>query len=72
MPVNFDAANFFTRRLVDGHQPRASGETVAEIRRMGFSLVDQDEVTFDPEPAEFGQQVDWDAVDAERYALLPC
>ena len=51
---------------------RATGETVAEIRRLGFGLADEVDPHFDPEPADFGQVVDWDAMDAERYALLPC
>jgi hypothetical protein len=50
---------------------RATGETVAEIRHMGFSFADEAEPGFDPEATEYGQQVDWDAIDAERYALLP-
>ena len=51
---------------------RATGETVAEIRRLGFGLADEVDPSFDPEPAGFGRVVDWDAVDAERYGLLPC
>ena len=50
---------------------RATGETVAEIRRMGFGFADEVEPGYDPEPTEFGRHVDWDAIDAERYALLP-
>ncbi len=45
----------------------ATGETVAEVRRRGFSLADPDEVAHDPE-----RYVDWDAVDRDRYALMPC
>ena len=51
---------------------RATGETITEIGHRGFSLVNPDEVSFDPEPDDAGRYVDWDAVDAERYALLPC
>jgi len=31
---------------------RVTGETVSEIRRMGFQLADPDEVSHDPEPSE--------------------
>jgi hypothetical protein len=51
---------------------RATGETVREIRRRGFELVDPADVDFDPEPnATAPQIVDWDALAAERIALLP-
>ena len=49
----------------------ATGETISEIRRMGFGLADPDSVAFDPAPEE-GLYVDWDAVDQHRYGLLPC
>jgi len=47
----------------------ATGETVTEIRRRGFSIADPADVAFDPEE---GRYVDWDAVDEDRLALLPC
>ena len=51
---------------------RATGETVAEIRRRGFGLADPEQVDFDPEPYQLPPQcVDWDAVDANRLRLLP-
>jgi hypothetical protein len=50
---------------------RSTGETVAEIKHLGFGLADPEEVAFDPEPDE-GNYVDWDETQAERYALLPC
>jgi hypothetical protein len=49
----------------------ATGETISEIRRMGFGLADPAEVAFDPAPEE-GTYVDWDAVDGQRCALMPC
>jgi hypothetical protein len=49
---------------------RATGETVMEIGRRGFSIADPDEPCFDPEPDDFGRFIDWDAVDAERYSLM--
>ena len=51
---------------------RATGESVAEIRHMGFGIADEAEPGFDPEPADVGQHIDWDQVDADRYALIPC
>ena len=49
----------------------ATGETISEIRRMGFGLADPEAVAFDPAPEE-GRYVDWDDVDQHRYGLLPC
>ncbi len=49
----------------------ATGETVTEIKRLGFGLADPDVVAFDPAPWE-GRYVDWDAVGEQRYALSPC
>lgn len=49
---------------------RATGETLREIRRRGFSLGKPSE-DFDPEPDDRPpQSVDWDAVDAERTACV--
>jgi hypothetical protein len=49
----------------------ATGETISEIRRMGFGIADPDSVAFDPSPEE-GTYVDWDSVDGQRCALMPC
>lgn len=50
----------------------ATGESLREIRRRGFSLADPDEIGFDPEPDDVSpQMVDWDALALERYALFP-
>jgi len=50
----------------------ATGETLREIRRRGFSPADPDEIDFDPEPNDVSPQtVDWDALALERCALLP-
>lgn len=51
---------------------RATGETLREIRRRGFSPVDLLEPEFDPEPDGLSPQtVDWDALAQERYSLFP-
>lgn len=45
----------------------ATGESIREIQRRGFSLVDLDEVVFDPEPLDRPPLVvDWDEVDYQR------
>ncbi len=50
----------------------ATGESLREIRRRGFSPADPLEIDFDPEPEETSpQMVDWDALALERYALFP-
>lgn len=49
---------------------RATGEDISTIKRMGFSVVDPDQIEHDPEPA-LPQVVDWDALDAERVVLFP-
>jgi hypothetical protein len=49
---------------------QATGETVREIRRRGFSLVNPDEVGFDTEPDDRPPQiVDWDSLAGQRYAM---
>lgn len=50
----------------------ATGESLREIRRRGFSPADPEEINFDPEPDEASPQiVDWDALALERCALFP-
>ena len=50
---------------------KSTGETVSVIKHLGFNMADPEEVAFDPEPDEV-RYVDWDAVDENRHALLPC
>lgn len=51
---------------------RATGETLAEIRRRGFSVVDPAAIDFDPEPTERSPQiVNWDELAAHRVSLFP-
>ena len=50
---------------------QATGETIAEISCLGFSLADPDEVRFDPEPIDrMPQVVDWDQLDRRRRVGL--
>ena len=62
-----------TQHEIDRAVSAATGETVAEIKHLGFGLADPDVVSFDPEPEHLEDKfIDWDAADDERYALLPC
>ena len=48
----------------------ATGESLCEIRRRGFSIADPTEVRFDPEPDQLvPQMIDWD--DFERRGNIP-
>ena len=45
---------------------KATGESVAEIRRRGFGIADPIEANFDPEPDFPGRTIDWDDLDLSR------
>ena len=45
----------------------ATGEELAEIQRLGFSLADDLEPAFDPEPPTLPHVIDWD----EYYGVEP-
>ena len=50
----------------------ATGETLGEIRRRGFTLVDPQVVDDDPEPYKrLPETVDWDLLAEQRMALFP-
>lgn len=50
----------------------ATGESLRDIRRRGFSPADPDEINFDPEPNDVPPQaVDWDLLELDRCALFP-
>ena len=50
----------------------ATGESLREIRRRGFGPADPVDVDFDPEPDYVPPRtVDWDELDASRFALFP-
>ncbi|QDU97643.1 hypothetical protein [Lignipirellula cremea] len=49
----------------------ATGESLDDIRRMGFSLADPCDVHFDPEPDDMlPTMVDWDQADLDRNVAL--
>lgn len=54
-----------TRRELENEVAAVTGESLREIRRRGFSLV-QPLHDDEPELYAFPQMVDWDALDQER------
>jgi hypothetical protein len=51
---------------------RATGESLATVRSLGFSVADPGDVSFDPEPTPaMPQVVDWDELEADRVAVFP-
>jgi hypothetical protein len=51
-----------TQQQIDLEVSRVTGEDLSEVRHLGFSIADPDEVCFDPEPDDLPPQVvDWDA-----------
>ena len=51
---------------------RATGESLHEVRRRGFSIANPLDVDFDPEPVDRPPQiVNWDRIDAQRTSLFP-
>jgi len=50
----------------------ATGESLCEIRRRGFSIADPHEVHFDPEPDQLiPQMIDWDDFELQRNIPVP-
>jgi len=50
----------------------ATGESLCEIRRRGFSIADPTEVRFDPEPDQLvPQMIDWDDFEGRRNIPIP-
>lgn len=49
---------------------RVTGESLATIRRMGFSIADPVEVDHDPEPIAAPRIIDWDADDSFRATVF--
>ena len=56
-----------TQTEIDRHVAGATGETLREIRRRGFSLADPVAPDFDPEPSDNGNVIDWD----DHYGVEP-
>ena len=52
-----------TQYEIDRAVADATGETIAEVKHLGFGLADPDVVNFDPEPQDLESKfIDWDAV----------
>jgi hypothetical protein len=61
-----------TQRQLDHAVARATGESLATIAHMGFTLVDLDAAQDDWELADFGPHfIDWDQRDTQRIGYLP-
>ncbi len=61
-----------TRKEFHRAVARATGDSLATIRRMGFSLVCSSMPRYDPEPCDLPPQVlDWDEHDCDLIGLLP-
>jgi hypothetical protein len=61
-----------TQRQLNRTVARATGDSLATIAHMGFSIVDPSAAQNNWEPADFGPNVvDWDERDAQRCSYLP-
>ena len=53
-----------TQQDLDRQVARATGDTLCEIRRLGFSIADPVDVDFDPEPSDpVDKYLDWDELE---------
>jgi hypothetical protein len=60
-----------TQHEVDCAVAEITGETLCDVRRMGFSIADPTDVNFDPEPDDLlPAAIDWDEYDLERNSPL--
>lgn len=56
-----------TQTEIDNAVAEVTGETLCDVRRMGFSIADPDVVNFDPEPDDLPPNIiDWDDLELER------
>lgn len=54
-----------TQQELDRAVAKATGESLGEIRRLGFSVADPVDVCFDPEPGDpQDKYIDWDELEA--------
>ena len=62
-----------TQAELDRHVAGATGESLREIRRRGFSIADPVATDFDPEPSGPAGVIDWDAyygVEPPRHRIV--
>lgn len=56
-----------TQQEIDNAVADATGETLCDVRRIGFSIADPVDVNFDPEPDFLPPQIiDWDEMELQR------
>lgn len=61
-----------TQKELHAAVANATGESLCEIRRRGFSIADPEEVRFDPEPDQLApQMIDWDDLPQRRNVPIP-
>ncbi len=59
-----------TQRELESALARATGESSAEIRRLGFQLEPQLDLDCEPDDRD-PLTIDWDRLDQERVAIYP-
>ena len=59
-----------TQALLERAVARATGESLQTIKRLGFSVLNVNQVDLDPETA-VPNVVDWDALQEQRVVLFP-
>ncbi|MFV0446244.1 MAG: hypothetical protein ACK5Q5_21945 [Planctomycetaceae bacterium] len=62
-----------TQQEIDNAVAEVTGETLCDVRRIGFTIADPMHVNFDPEPDDLPPNIiDWDQLELERnYAMYP-
>jgi hypothetical protein len=58
-----------TQLEIDQAVASSTGESLMEVRRLGFTIADEVIVDDDSEPSP--KTVDWDLLDSERLGLFP-
>jgi hypothetical protein len=58
-----------TQLEIDQAVTSSIGESLQEVRRLGFTIADEIIVDYDSEPSP--KIVDWDLLDSERLGLFP-
>ena len=59
-----------TRSRVERAVARATGESLATIQRLGFSIDEPQPITSDDPPAKPGV-IDWDVLQLQRVGIFP-
>lgn len=60
-----------TQQEIDNAVADVTGETLCDVRRIGFSIADPLEVNFDPEPDDLPPNIiDWDLFELQRNVAV--